>query len=58
MKRFGVIVAPAAGQQARLISEWWRSNRLAAADLFDGEGTARVHVLSVWHAARGKGPPL
>jgi plasmid stabilization system protein ParE len=37
MNRFAVVVAPSAGQQARLIAEWWRSNRLAAADLFDGE---------------------
>jgi len=36
MRRFEVIVAPAAAQQARVISEWWRANR-AAADPFDEE---------------------
>lgn len=54
MKRFAVIVAPSAGQQARLIAEWWRSNRLAAADLFDGELEAVLGRLAVAPATGSK----
>ena len=46
MRRFEVIVAPAAAQQARVISEWWRANR-AAADLFDEELEAILERLAV-----------
>ena len=54
MKPFDVTVAPAAAQQVRVISEWWRSNRLTAADLFDGELEAILGRLVVAPARGSK----
>ena len=47
MKRFAVIVAPVARRQARLVAEWWRSNRPTAADLFERELEAAIGRLTV-----------
>lgn len=60
-----VELAPRAHAQVRLIHEWWRGNRLSAPTLprsryhvfYSVDGNL-VKVRAVWHASRGKGPPL
>jgi hypothetical protein len=47
MKRYAVLVAPAAQRQAYLIAEWWHSNRTAAPDLFANEPEAVLERLAV-----------
>ena len=46
MKRYEVILAPAAQMQARTITGWWRENRPAARDLFDDEMAAVLNRLA------------
>jgi plasmid stabilization system protein ParE len=40
MKRYEVVLAPAAQTQARKVAAWWQENRPAARDLFDDEMAA------------------
>ena len=37
MKRYEVVLAPAAQTQARKITDWWRDNRQSIPDLFTEE---------------------
>jgi plasmid stabilization system protein ParE len=46
MKRYEVVLAPAAQTQARKVAAWWRDNRPAARDLFDGEMAAVLDRLA------------
>jgi plasmid stabilization system protein ParE len=45
MKRYGVVLAPAAQAQARKIAGWWRENRPSVPDLFDDEIEAMLDRL-------------
>ena len=46
MKRYEVVLAPAAQTQARKVAAWWRENRPAARDLFDDEMAAVLERLA------------
>lgn len=46
MKRYEVVLAPAAQTQARKVAAWWRENRPAARDLFDDEIAAVLDRLT------------
>lgn len=46
MKRYEVVLAPAAQTQARKVAAWWRENRPAARDLFDDEMAAVLDRLA------------
>jgi len=46
MKRYEVVLAPAAQTQARKGAAWWRENRPAARDLFDDEMAAVLDRLA------------
>lgn len=46
MKRYGVVLAPAAQAQARKVAGWWRENRPKARDLFDDEMAAVLYRLA------------
>jgi plasmid stabilization system protein ParE len=46
MKRYEVVLAPAAHAQARKIAAWWRENRPSAPDLFDDEMEAVLERLA------------
>jgi plasmid stabilization system protein ParE len=46
MRRYEVVLAPAAQTQARNVAAWWRENRPAAPDLFDDEIAAVLDRLA------------
>lgn len=46
MKRYEVVLAPAAQAQARKVAAWWRENRPKALDLFDEETAAVLDRLA------------
>jgi plasmid stabilization system protein ParE len=46
MKRYEVVLAPAAQAQVRKVAAWWREHRPAARDLFDDEIAAVLDRLA------------
>ena len=46
MKRYEVVLAPAAQTQAHKVAAWWREHRPAASDLFDDEIAAVLDRLT------------